>query len=285
MRRLLLPVGLACTTVLALGACGTGSGGDAGAGAGTTTEAADAADQQQKAENLLADCMKKKGFQYVPRVDAVAFGSPTDRFAGRRSLLQTDDVVRPLRQKYGFGIAAKDVYPDDPTVATPDSDPADNPNNAIRDGLDEAQRAAYDKAMGGDTKDSDGGCVVQVYGSVFGTTDLNAEQASDKLAWRQFSTDEDVVAAARKYGDCLRGKGYQITSSAPGTVELFMMEQVRPMGAAAVGEETATASGDPEAALADEIKKAVDDLDCRGGYADIVRTRYPKIVDITQGVG
>jgi hypothetical protein len=192
--------------------------------------------------------------------------------------LQPDEVVRPLRQKYGFGVAAKDVYPNDPVVARPNTSAEENPNNKIREELDDAQRAAYDKAMG---DEGIPGCGEEAYKTVFGTTDIKRAEADARRALEKFQADEAVVAAAQKYADCLRGKGYRITTGKPGEVETFLLHQVRPAAAAAVGDEdTAPGSGDPRTALAEEIKKALADLDCRGEYAEIVRTRYPAIVNI-----
>jgi len=290
MRRVLIPAGLACVTVLLLGACGTDAPGDsAGTGAATTaTGPDDNAAKQQKAENMIADCMKRKGFRYVPRTGNEMSPPRSEQFAGRRSLLQPDGVVRPLRQKYGFGVAARTVFPNDPMVAAPSANRNANPNTKIRESLDEAQRAAYDKAMGDDKAGGDGspGCAEDAYVKVFGTVDLNRKQVADRKAWDRFSTDPAVVAAAGKYADCLRDKGYRLNSRAPGEVETFMLHQARPAAATAVGAEDAPgAAGDAKAQLTEEIKKAVDDLDCRGPYADLVRTRYPSVVDIDRNQG
>ena len=293
MQRVLISAGVMSAALL-LGACGSASPDAASTGAVSTGTAPagstqdDYSAKQQKAENMIADCMKEKGFQYVPRTTSSSV-SRADQYVGPASLLQPDEVVRPLRQKYGFGVAAKEVYPNDPIVGKPRENAADDPNNKIRDGLDDAQRQAYDKAMGTGGKGSGQGtegCGEKAYIAVFGTTDLNRTQADAKRAWDKFGSDPAVVAAARKYADCLRGKGYRVTGSEPGEVETFLLREVRPAGAVAVGEEDpAKSSGDPKAALAEEIKKALDDLDCRGSYADIVRTRYPSIVGLSRNQG
>lgn len=290
MRRVIISAGL-CGTILLLGACGTDSDTKSGSAAGGTTTATgpdDFSAKQQKAENMIADCMKAKGFRYVPRTSTAGQQPGSEQFAGRRSLLQPDDVVRPLRQKYGFGVAARAVYPNDPIVAPPDANTEANPNTKIREGLDGAQRAAYDKALDSEKKagGDSSGCAPEAYVKVFGTTDLNRKQAEDRKTLDKFASDPDVVAAAQKYADCLRDKGYRLNGSAPAQVESFMLAQVRPGSATAVGEENpAGSSGDARAKLADEIKKAVDDLDCRGPYADIVRTRYPSVVDADPNQG
>nr|WP_221382952.1 hypothetical protein [Actinoplanes polyasparticus] len=296
MQRVLLSAGLISASLVLLTACGDANQGEpsstATAGTGAQTTAAvgaqatagqdDFAARQLKVENLIADCMKQKGFSYVPHT-STSTANRADLYVGRPSLLQSDDVVRPLRQKYGFGVAAKEVYPNDPTVAPPKGGATENPNNKIREELDDAQRAAYDKAMGDEGAP---GCVEEASKTVFGTTDLRRSQADAKRAIEKFQADKAVVAAAQQYADCLRGKGYRITTGKPGEVEVFLLDQVRPATIPAVGDEdTAPGSGDPRTALAKEIKKAVADLDCRGEYAEIVRTRYPNVVnlDLNQG--
>jgi hypothetical protein len=236
----------------------------------------------QKAENWLADCMKRKGFTYVPDKPEV-YDAKEGLFVNRRSLLQPDAVVRPLRQKYGFGVAAQRVYPNDPTIVVPPDDGKEKPNNMIRAGLDAAARQKYDEAMGleGKTGAKVDGCRDQAYRKFSRRADFAGKRAEDESTWEKFTTDPQVVQAAKKYADCLRGKRYQITSSKPGDVEKFMRNLVRPMEVPAAGDEDPTAgSGSANEELAAEIKKAMDDLDCRGSYAEIVRTRYPQVVMI-----
>ncbi|BCJ49854.1 hypothetical protein Asp14428_13290 [Actinoplanes sp. NBRC 14428] len=285
MRRVLIAAGLVPAGLL-LGACGTTSDGPAATDGPPAAVQDDFAAQQRKAENMIADCMKQKGFRYVPSTTSTV--SRADQYIGPPSLLQADDVVRPLRQKYGFGVAAKEVYPNDPLVNEPNASARENPNNKIREDLDEAQRQAYDKAMGTGGKPGVAGtpgCVEQASKAVFGITDINRAEADAERAWEKFGSDPAVVAAAQKYADCLRSKGYRISRGEPGEVETFVLEQVRPASAVAVGEEDTSTAGDPRTALKAEIGKALDDLDCRGPYADIVRTRYPSIVHLSRGQG
>ncbi|GAB2943411.1 hypothetical protein GCM10027280_35150 [Micromonospora polyrhachis] len=232
--------------------------------------------KRQKAENLLADCMKKKGFQYVPRTLEVN-RSRTDDFTGASSLLQPADTVRPLREKYGFAIFAEAVYPGDPVITRPDPNPDANPNNKIYGELSAAQQKAYDEALGTDGKSGKKipGCADEAYGATFGNSG-SGDAAAASREWDKFRSDPKVVAAAQKYGDCLRGRGYRITSSEPGLIEQAAAETVLARmpagGVASMSVEKAKAE------LVKEVKAALDDLDCRGDYAEIVRTKYPKVV-------
>ena len=132
MRRVLVP--LAALGLTLVTAC---SGQDAEPGAGATTAAAaNHQAQQQGMQNFVADCMKKKGFQYVPQVAATGEDRRgVGRFTGPRSVLESPNEVRAFREKYGFGVFAQMVYPNDPAVAVRRKDPADNPNTAIREAL------------------------------------------------------------------------------------------------------------------------------------------------------
>lgn len=307
MRRVLVPLaalGLALVT-----ACG---GQDVEPVAGAPT-AANPQAQHQAMENLIADCMKKKGFQYVPHVPASGEDRlGVGRFTGPLSVLESPNEVRAFREKYGFGVFATMVYPNDPAVAVRKTDPADDPNTAIREALDPARRKAYDLALIGDQEATKGkaglekvtgdpGCggeaSIKVYGD--GTDEAGAKDA--ERAYAAFQTDPEVVAAAQKYADCLRGRGYKVTTTRPGEVEDAMNSaamngelpaQAGPNGAKLPvgGAVTAAVAGDtqldPEvakAALQTEIKAALADLDCRTDYALVVRSEYAGVLTARNG--
>jgi hypothetical protein len=310
MRRLLVPmavVGLALTA-----GCGAEDAGkDAAAPAGASaTGAVDA--KRQKAENLIADCMKAQGFQYVPHV--IADVDPdSSRFAGQQSVLEAPDDVRRFREKYGFGVMSRLVYPNDPAVKQPEFDPAKNPNNALRDRLDPSRRKAYDLALEGvvDTGE-DGkhkgdvkvpGCNGKAYTEVFGdTTPDEASRKAQGRAYTVFQTDPAVVAAAQKWADCLRGQGYRLKHIRPGEIETGMAELamdgrlpaapgesdlVPTAGAAtaAVGGSTPVPAAAAKAGLQREVKAALADLGCRTDYATLVRSKYAKVLTAGDGKG
>jgi hypothetical protein len=296
---------------------GTGAAGPAGA-AGPTGAAAhsDADVEQVRYENLVADCMKKQGFRYAPRPPLPMGDDDQGRFTGPASVLEPADEVREFRQKYGFGVFARLVYPNDPAVAVPDIDPAKNPNNAIRDGLDPARRKAYDLALQGAAdvqtdedkarKKADSGpqgCSGEASEQVYGpATRDEADSKAAERAYAAFQTDPDAVAAAQKYADCLRGRGYRVRSARPGEVESSMSEAAMdgnlpaegpdggkvPTGGAATAAVAGAAPVEPEVARAGlerEIKAALADLDCRTGYAALVRAKHAKTITAGRGQG
>ena len=117
--------------------------------AATSATPGDPDSVEVKAENMIADCMKKKGFRYVPHPLSFESGEQISRYAGMLYVLEPADQVRAFRAKYGFGGYSRLVYPNDPAVTVVAPDPSKNPNNGIRDALDPAQQKAYDKALNG----------------------------------------------------------------------------------------------------------------------------------------
>ena len=298
MRRVLVPLaalGLALVT-----ACG-GRDAEPAAG-GAPAAAADPRVRQQEMQNVLADCMTKKGFQYVAYVAATG-DSGLGRLTGPLSILESPNEVRAFREKYGFGVYARMVYPNDPAVATPETDAAKDPNTAIREALDPARRKAYDLALNGNQEGVKGdrglekvtgepGCGGEASIKVYGEGRDEAATGDVEQAYAAFQADPEVVAAAQKYADCLRGQGYKVTTTRPGEIEDTMnsaaLDGMLPAQAGPDGAEipvggavTAAAAGDtrldPEVAragLQTEIKAALADLGCRTDYALVVRTKH-----------
>jgi hypothetical protein len=302
-----LTVSLAALGVAALAAvsgCGAktdaGGGGSApggtaepGASASATQDSSgvqDANSAEVKAENFTADCMKGKGFRYIPH--ALNFGTDANKiadYAGMNFVLSPPDEVRKFRAKYGFGGYGRLVYPNDPAVAEPVDTP--NPNNAIRAALDPAQQKAYDQALNGDYRKLkaggklpagkvDQGCGGEASLKFYGTGPSKKEQQDNSREYAKFTGDPAVVKAAQKYGDCLKQKGYRVKDARPGWISQAMFtgwSDKVPQGKVSAA---AARSG-----LTKEIKAALDDLDCSTDYATLARTKYAKAVRAGGGVG
>lgn len=308
------------STALLLTACGGGdstsastspsdgastSAGSAGAGADAAGRAPAAAegprtlDADVAYENQIADCMKQQGFTYVPHPFVTPpADDPVSVNAGPASLLQPESDVRRWRQKYGFGIAARLVYPDDPQVAVPAQPP--DPNKAIVAGLDPAQQAAYNVALVG-TESPDGFAgskagekAVAVPPQVTDSCQGKAQQVRDRAVAAQagdgqdpqkkaaahqtvvrFENDPAVVAAAKTYASCLQTRGYRLDTTTPGQIENALSMRTDLGGDPAPGAASAAAQQE----LAQEIRRALDDLDCRAPYAEVVQADYPDILD------
>ena len=262
-----------------------------GAGPDTNTPEGKAEAWSIKFENLMADCMKAAGFQYVAH--PAHYSRPAGDIAGKDAALVPYDTLKTYRQKYGYGTYyAPDVYPNDPNVIAPDPGPESNPNNAIKAALDPARQKAYDQAYDGGTREQmeasgkktdihEGGCVAKItqqIGSLDGgstTTDPTAEAAAAQ-AEQQFTTDPTVLSAAQNYGSCLQQRGYTVTSVKPGVIE-------QTLGQLVGQEHTDSPAVDRKQGLSKEIKISLDDLECGKAYEAAAKPFVEKLLQV--GVG
>ena len=124
--------------------------------------------KQTNAENLIRDCMKAQGFDYVP-VDPAAQQAALTGTPG----MSKDD----FEKQYGYGITT--LYEQRRQLAVA------GPNKALRDSLGEADRKAYDQALYGDDPTATfvdaldtgdysrlGGCIKTATEQVFGGADV-----------------------------------------------------------------------------------------------------------------
>ncbi|GAA4097011.1 hypothetical protein [Nonomuraea soli] len=168
-------------------------------------------DKRQDQELAIADCMKQKGFKYVPylpqpRVDDI-----------RRRAAQGDyTALRRIREKYGFGIFARYVHTTDPSaegVETPDS----NPNHELRKALSAAQRRTYDVAAER--------CFVNAVGQVLGVparsradyyaqVESNRQRKVDEV----LDSDPELIVQAALFADCLNRIGQPVTENNPSSL-------------------------------------------------------------------
>lgn len=273
----------------------SGASASAAASAAVEVAAADPNTPEGKAEadsvameNLIADCMKAQGFQYVPR--PMKYGMPKGNLAGIDPALVPYESLKTYRAKYGFGAFARDVFPNDPNVVPPPLPP--NPNTAIRDRLDAAQQAAYDMALDGGARNSgatDGppepgkqrgqekGCVVEASKKVVGEdrpadpVEEAAAQAAAQAAQQAFQTNPQLLQAAQEYATCLRGHGYEVRAVKPGSIERTVEQSVNELhdgpGAPA-----------PQEGLRREITMALDDLECGRNYEVVAKPLVEKVL-------
>jgi hypothetical protein len=242
-------------------------------------------------ENLMADCMKKAGFQYVPA--PLPITPPVNSLGAKDPALVPYDQLKTFRSKYGFGgLYAQDVYPGDPNVVPKQLPDRVNPNNTIRSALSPAQQQAYDNAYDGGyirkitaagtkTGIKTGGCAASVSAQVYrpghsAVTDDAAASAKATQAEQAFTTDPTVVSDAQSYGTCLRQKGYTVPSTKPGVIEDTVSSVVQQ-------EHTNNPDPNKRQGLDNEIKKALDDLECGKAYEAAAR---PFVENLLQnGVG
>ncbi|MEV7864573.1 hypothetical protein AB0P17_00365 [Streptomyces sp. NPDC088124] len=251
-----------------------GDGADASSGSGGGELAVPAgADQETKqrylVENAVAACMKKQGFTYTPYV--------LDESESSKALDGRDyELARQYRQKYGFGLYAGAVYPDDPQApnSAAEEKKLANPNSAYRDKLTPAQRTAYFKALGqpealevGDTV-KDTGCMKEANTAVYGPEKSAAELAKEQTAkneenaraGQRLNGDPELVRLAQSYASCLTGEGLRPETTQPtgivDTVKFGLSAGMPPEG-------TDGLAGDALKSLfATEVDAAMKDLKC-----------------------
>ncbi|RSM81993.1 hypothetical protein DMH04_27020 [Kibdelosporangium aridum] len=107
------------------------------------------------------------------------------------------------------------------------------------------------------------GCINDSMKAVFGDTpaDDAAKQAQARQTQMAFESDSGVVKAANAYAACLTGRGHKPGSTKPGMVE----ESLRQALVTARGQGNLTGDA-ARTALDNEIRQAMDDLECGKDY-------------------
>jgi hypothetical protein len=164
-----------------------------------------------KVENTIASCMKAEGFDYIP-VDPVAQQAA---LTGKANMSDEE-----YEKQFGYGITT--LY----GRGTAQTDP----NEKIRSGLGEADRAAYDRALSGgkpdqtfafavDTGDFSelGGCTKKATDRVFGGAQLvqTLQRKLDELD-DSIAADQRMVHAQEAWRNCVKdatGEQYEDAES------------------------------------------------------------------------
>jgi hypothetical protein len=217
---------------------------------------------QSRVENRIRDCMKAQGFDYVP----------VDPFAQQQALTGKARISdEEFTRQFGYGIS---------TLFGKGNEQS-NPNERIRTSLSEADRAAYDRALGGENPgitfaeavDSGdftelGGCTKDASEAAFGGPAVltSLVERLDELDERIIQ-DQRMVKANEKWTACMLEKGYRYEE--PDEIDSDLEERFKAIVGTGVAPGTTTppqgASFD-RAALTElqreEVRIANADLDC-----------------------
>ncbi|MGH2978679.1 MAG: hypothetical protein ACRDLQ_03460 [Solirubrobacterales bacterium] len=217
---------------------------------------------QSRVENRIADCMKAQGFDYVP----------VDPFAQQQALTGKARITdEEFTRQFGYGIS---------TLFGKGNEQS-NPNERVRTSLSEADRAAYDRALGGENpgvtfaeavESGDftelGGCTKDASEAAFGGAAVltSLVERLDELDERIIQ-DQRMVRANEKWTACMLEKGYRYEE--PDEIDSDVEERFQAIVGAGVRPGTSTppqgASFD-RAALTElqreEVRIANADLDC-----------------------
>jgi hypothetical protein len=161
-------------------------------------------ERQARVEGVIQECMKAQGFDYVP-VDPLA-----QRAALTGKARMTDEE---FLEQFGYGISTMFGR----------GNQTSNPNDSYRKSLSPADRAAYERALWGETPgltfaeavDNDladelGGCTKRATATVFGGAALLAtlQGKFDELEER-IVQDQRMVRAVERWSRCMADEGYQ----------------------------------------------------------------------------
>lgn len=237
-------------------------------------------ERQYRVEGEIRECMKSQGFDYVP----------VDPLVQERALTGTALTEEEFIKQFGSGIST--LY--DRGLGDKHADP----NERIRKSLSAADRAAYDRALGGENPGATfaeavdsgdfsdlGGCTKQASEAEFGGPGVVTALVGklDELDER-ISQDQRMRRAAQKWSACMTAKGYRYEEESEFEEDLTKRFQ------AIVGSDVkpgATTPPDPRAsydraALAElqleEIRVSIADLECENREIDpverVVRPQY-----------
>lgn len=280
-----LSASLLAMVVLAA-ACGSGTARSArttAAGA-SASEAAFGLDRksllarQLKVEALVATCMKKQGFDYVPM-------DPSTVVVGLGRFVVTGLDADQFRTQYGYGITTTyDATAPGGTVGGP------NPNARIRDGLSAAEQKAYDKALDGGSNagtfaDAVGqgdfgrlaGCNKSAAAEVFGGAGaLDVVQSVLDEVDKRVVADPQMIKAERQWADCLTAAGFTFSTS--DQIDASLRDRLQAIVGTAPGN-----SGYDRAALRtlqqEELRTAETDWRCEVTYKVPVESKVVAAVE------
>jgi hypothetical protein len=229
-------------------------------------------ERQTRVEGEIRDCMNAQGFDYVP----------VDPLVQERALTGKAQTEEEFIKQFGSGIST--LY--DRGLGVQHADP----NERIRKSLSAADRAAYDRALGGENPGATfaeavdsgdfselGGCTKQASEAEFGGTAVVTRLVGklDELDER-IVEDQRMRGAVEKWSACMTAKGYRYEEESEYEEDLTRRFQAIVGSGVKPG---ATVPPDPgvgydRAALAElqreEVKISVADLECEKREVDPV---------------
>lgn len=218
------PALLVALLMAILAACGGGSGDEQQSledQLGFDTEGLLA--REARLENLVRDCMKAQGWEYVP----------VDPVARRASLIGATGLnEEDFEKQYGYGITT--LYEQRRVQAT------SGPNQALRAALSGTDQIAYDRALLGENLDASfaealdtgdfsrlGGCTKQGAEAVFGGADvLQSLQATLTDLDARVVADPRMVAAGGAWAACMRARGFEMPGTDTDVVDVVLKKKL-----------------------------------------------------------
>jgi hypothetical protein len=265
-------VGALLAVVLTVSACGgdqsaTGGDGNVPGIKEFGLSEAEFVDHVERTQALIADCMKRAGFEYIP-VDVATIEKA--QASNRAEPGMTD---RQFHERWGYSISTRF---DDPvhTIGL-------GPNLQIMERLSEADREAYELTLFGPAPDSDfalalddedfsstGGCTREAVSQVFTPEQLEGTYVNPKDVLVE--QDPRIIEAQNKWTQCMQDKGYTYKDDQDPIIEDIQQRLDALLG----GDDPASLTGERLDALhalqAYEIKVSLADKDCEEAHTDAV---------------
>jgi hypothetical protein len=224
-------------------------------------------DHVERTQALIAECMKRAGFEYVP-VDVATIEKAQASVREEPGL-----TSRQYKERWGLSVTTRF---DDPvrTIGL-------GPNVAIMERLSEADREAYEVTLFGPADDSDfaftldeedfsstGGCTREAVAQVFTPEQLEGTYVNPKDVL--IEQDPRIIEAQARWTQCMHEKGYDYRDDQDAIIEDYEQR----LEALLEGDDPQTLTGERLEALhalqAEEIKVSLADRDCQALYTDEV---------------
>ena len=274
-KRGLIALGLTCA-LAGLAGCGSDSKADAAKDDAPLEEQLGLGDsairlRQTNAENLVRDCMKAQGFDYVP-VDPNAQQAA---LTGVQGMSESD-----FEKQFGYGITT--LYEQRRALAVA------GPNEKIRDSLSEPDRKAYVKALHGadptatfydamDTGDYSRlcGCLKSATEQVFGGAEVLGSLSAklDELD-EKIRADARMVKAVKEWSACMREAGFDGLQEQEDVDDVLATKLEAIVGSPEEAAETGAAPEYDKAALTalqkEEVAMVAADITCEEEHVEDV---------------
>jgi hypothetical protein len=224
-------------------------------------------DHVERTQALIAECMKRAGFEYVA-VDVATIERA--QYSNRKEPGLTD---RQYHERWGYSISTRF---DDPvrTIGL-------GPNVQIMESLSAADREAYELTLLGPARDSDfaftlddedfsstGGCTREAVAQVFTPEQLEGTYVNPKDVLVE--QDPRVIEAMNNWTTCMHDQGYNFEDDQ----DVIIEEYEERLDALLDGDDPATLTGGRLDALhamqAEEIKVSLADKTCEERHTDAV---------------
>lgn len=185
--------------------------------------------QAQRQQALIATCMARQGFEYLP----VEPPAPSPSGTASRDRLTRRQYV----ERYGFGISTTLSAPTRPAESATTTT-LDDPNSKILGRLSNTAREAYNRALYGQPP-ATGGCQGEAVASLASrAVDPVISQVEPQLArlYGHVADDPGLLVAQRNYGTCMSKAGHPSLHQPQDALDLVSdrLEQAR-VGTATAG--------------------------------------------------